>query len=309
LNLPLVSIGIPTFNQAQSVERAVAHALAQDYAQLEVVVADDDSKDDTRDVLARFAGDPRFRYTRNAHNLGRVANYRHLLRDLVRGAWVLMNDGDDYLTNTKYISKAIALIEPDPKIALVIAKVLKSGRDDEIMNARWTYPAIVDGDEFFLNHPPFGILGPFHLCALYNRDAALKLDFYRRDINPADFESLYRLMTGHRIGFVDEVVGVWSQHLENVTRNPDRRRLADDLELFDSLYRHAKTSGIASDGDLLRWYRTRLARAWLSGVKSLALRNRQPLAAAAFAYDVCKRDPLFWLGLPNAIRKIRGERA
>lgn len=306
---PLVSIAIATFNQAQFIARAVQHALAQDYANLEVVVADDDSKDDTRQILERFASDARFRYTRNDRNLGRVANYRHLLRDVVRGTWVLMNDGDDYLTNTKYISKAIALIETDPKIALVIAKVAKSGRDDEIMNARWTYPAIVDGDEFFLNHPPFGLLGPFHLSALYNREAALKLDFYRSDIASTDFESLYRLMTGHRIGFVDEVIGVWFQHSENFTRNPRRRQLADNLELFESLYQHGITVGIAGKRDLIRWYRARLARAWLSGAKSLALRNRQPLDAVAFGHDVFKREPLFWLALPNIIFKITKERS
>jgi glycosyltransferase involved in cell wall biosynthesis len=302
---PLVSIGITAFNQAGSVFKAVQQALAQDYPNLEVVVSDDHSKDNTEEILAQFLVDPRFRYSRNERNLGRVRNYQHLLCHLVRGDWVLINDGDDYLTNAKYISQAVTLIQSDPKIVLVISKVFKSGRDDEVMNENWPYSDIVDGTEFFLKHPPGGSsLGPSHLSALYERDSALELDFYRSDIISTDFESLYRLMTGRRIGFINEVAGVWSQHLENVTRNPSRKRLVENLQLFESLYQHAKTNGVADAETLKRWYRACLARAWLSGVKSLALRNRQVGDAATFAYPVLKREPLFWLELPNAIVDI-----
>jgi glycosyltransferase involved in cell wall biosynthesis len=303
---PLISIAIPCFNQADTIFKAAHHALAQDYANLEVVVSDDDSKDNTEQILAQFFADPRFRYSRNERNIGRVRNYQRLLRDLVRGDWILINDGDDYLTNTKYISQAVALIERDPKIALVISKVFKSGRDDQVMNASWPYPHIVDGTEFFLKHPPFGSLGPFHLSALYERERALKLDFYRYDILSTDFESLYRLMTGRRIGFVNEIAGVWSQHSENLTRNPSRKRLVQNLLLFESLYQHAEANGIAGSNALRHWYRARLARAWLSGIKSLAFRNRQFGDAVAFACDVFRREPLFWLGLPNAILDIAG---
>jgi hypothetical protein len=66
----------------------------------------------------------------------------------------------------------------------------------------------------------------------------------------------------------------------------------------------AKTNGVADAETLKRWYRACLARAWLSGVKSLALRNRQVGDAATFAYPVLKREPLFWLELPNAIVDI-----
>jgi glycosyltransferase involved in cell wall biosynthesis len=303
--LPAVSIAITSFNQADSVPRAVQNALEQDYANLEVVVSDDDSKDNTEKLLTKFLPDPRFRYSRNERNIGRVRNYQRLLRDLVRGDWVLMNDGDDYLTNPKYISEAVALIQKDPEIVLVISKVFKFGRADELMNASWPYPSIVDGKAFFLKHPPLASsLSPCHQSALYKRDAALKLDFYRYDIISADFESLYRLMTGGRIGFINEVAGVWCQHLENITRNPGRQSLVENLQLFESLYQHAKSNGIAENGSLKHWFRAGLARAWLSGTKSLTLHNRRPRDVIAFAYDVFKREPLFWLGLPNAILDI-----
>jgi len=303
--LPAVSIAITSFNQADSVFRAVQHALAQDYANLEVVVSDDHSNDNTETLLTKFLPNPRFRYSQNERNIGRVRNYQRLLRDLVRGDWVLMNDGDDYLTNAKYISQAVALIKNDPEIVLVISKVFKSGRADQVMNAGWPYGNVVDGTSFFLKHPPFSSsLSPCHLSALYERKAALKLDFYRHDIISTDFESLYRLMTDRRIGFINEVAGVWSQHLENITRNPSREHLAENLRLFASLYQHAEANGIAESGVLKRWYRTLLARGWLSGAKSLAVGNRKPRDAMALTYDVFKREPLFWLGLPNAILAI-----
>jgi glycosyltransferase involved in cell wall biosynthesis len=45
--VPLVSIGIPTYNRVESLDRALRSALAQDHPELEVVVSDDASTDGT----------------------------------------------------------------------------------------------------------------------------------------------------------------------------------------------------------------------------------------------------------------------
>ena len=77
MNTPLLSVVIPTWNRAGLVCEAVESALAQRPGQVEVIVVDDCSTDDTADVLARRFGDgvqilhsPRRRGAGAARNLG-----------------------------------------------------------------------------------------------------------------------------------------------------------------------------------------------------------------------------------------------
>lgn len=53
-NLPLVSIVIPTYNYAAYLDEAIQSVLNQDYSDIELIVLDDGSTDDTREVLRRY---------------------------------------------------------------------------------------------------------------------------------------------------------------------------------------------------------------------------------------------------------------
>ena len=63
MKLPLVSIGMPTYNRADLFREALALARAQDYPNLEIIVSDNHSTDDTERVAREVvAVDPRVRY-------------------------------------------------------------------------------------------------------------------------------------------------------------------------------------------------------------------------------------------------------
>ena len=112
---PLVTVMIPTFNQADFVGEAIESAARQDYPNLEVVICDDASTDGTQAVAERFAGDVNIRYYRNTNNIGRVANYRRLLYELANGAWVINLDGDDCFLDRHYIRRAMSIALSDSR--------------------------------------------------------------------------------------------------------------------------------------------------------------------------------------------------
>ncbi|WP_254763820.1 glycosyltransferase family 2 protein [Natrinema marinum] len=88
-----VSVIIPTYNRAATLPRAIDSALAQTVADLEVVVVDDGSTDDTDSVLADYE-DPRVRSVTHATNRGaNVARNTGIER--ARGEYVAFLDSDD----------------------------------------------------------------------------------------------------------------------------------------------------------------------------------------------------------------------
>ena len=67
--MPKISVIIPTFNRGEMVVKCVQSVLATNYPELEVIVVDDCSPDETRQQInAAYANDPRVRYQRNERN-------------------------------------------------------------------------------------------------------------------------------------------------------------------------------------------------------------------------------------------------
>jgi glycosyltransferase involved in cell wall biosynthesis/predicted O-methyltransferase YrrM len=91
---PAVSIVIATRNRASLLGESIHSALAQTVADLEVLVVDDGSEDDTRQVVEAIA-DPRLRYLRSP---GRgVACARNFAADHSRGRFTVVHDDDDLM--------------------------------------------------------------------------------------------------------------------------------------------------------------------------------------------------------------------
>lgn len=91
--MPLVSVVIPTYNRAHLIPRAVASALAQTHRDLEVLVIDDGSRDETRQVMASIR-DPRVRFIQRERNGGASA-CRNTGIAAAKGEVVAFLDSDD----------------------------------------------------------------------------------------------------------------------------------------------------------------------------------------------------------------------
>lgn len=92
---PLVTIGLTTYNAAETVERAVASALAQTWRPIEIVAVDDCSTDATLELLDWLAArHPELRVFVNAAN-GGVAVSRNRILDEAKGDFVAFFDDDD----------------------------------------------------------------------------------------------------------------------------------------------------------------------------------------------------------------------
>lgn len=89
---PLVSVVIPAYNAERTIAQTLESALAQAVSQIEVIVVDDGSTDDTAAVVGGNP-DPRVRLVQRAN--GGVASARNAGIELAQGEWVAFLDADD----------------------------------------------------------------------------------------------------------------------------------------------------------------------------------------------------------------------
>nr|WP_272508411.1 glycosyltransferase family A protein [Salinibacter ruber] len=89
----MVSVVIPTYNRPKKTSKAIQSALDQSYTQVEVIVVDDHSKDNTKDKLTKTFGE-KIKYRRNRKNRG--ASYcRNLGVSISSGRYIAFLDSDD----------------------------------------------------------------------------------------------------------------------------------------------------------------------------------------------------------------------
>jgi glycosyltransferase involved in cell wall biosynthesis len=114
---PRVSVIIPAFNVSPFIRQAVASALGQTVADIEVLVIDDGSTDGTVEQLTEIS-DPRLRIIRQAHT--GVAFSRNAGIHLARAGYIGFLDGDDLWLPHK-LEKHLALLEEHPNADLTFS--------------------------------------------------------------------------------------------------------------------------------------------------------------------------------------------
>jgi glycosyltransferase involved in cell wall biosynthesis len=116
-NPPLVSVGLPTFNRARSLRRAIESVRAQDYPNLELIISDNGSTDDSQALCTKYAAaDKRISYHRHAANLGAHANFLTVL-EKARGRYFMWLGDDDWLSES-YLSHCVAVLLARPDVTL-----------------------------------------------------------------------------------------------------------------------------------------------------------------------------------------------
>ena len=283
-----VTIAIPTYNQAAYIEKAVQSALAQTYPFIEVIVADDCSDDNTSVLMEKYKTDSRVTYKKYDRKLGRVGNYNNLLYNLSSGNWYINVDGDDYLKDENFITKAVEMILTNINIVAVVADC---ERYDEKNNTAIVYTSnyndrqVVNGVDF-LNAIAERKAQTTHLTTLYNRQKAIEIDFYRLNILSSDFESIYRLFLHGSAIYLKTIAGVWRKHENNTVLLKSNNDSVKNFILPLSVSKYAQAQHINLKSWSNKVLKTMIAATLLESKKQSYTRLIKTFLYCLFAYPL-----------------------
>lgn len=115
--MPLVTVGIPTYNRASMLARSIESVLKQDYPAIEIVISDNASTDHTMQILQEYAGrHPLMKIIRQPRNLGATVNFAAVL-NAASGEYFMWLGDDDWI-DPSYISQCHFFLEKDSGISI-----------------------------------------------------------------------------------------------------------------------------------------------------------------------------------------------
>jgi glycosyltransferase involved in cell wall biosynthesis len=147
--MPRVSIIVPAYNQGRYLGDAIRTGLGQTCSDLEVLVVDDGSTDDTREVAYGFL-DPRVRYIRQENqglSAARNTGIRH-----ARGAFLTYLDSDDQFLPDK-LEILLGVLEQQPEVGFVSGQAILIDEDGRPLGERFERAVPGEASDWLLGNP------------------------------------------------------------------------------------------------------------------------------------------------------------
>jgi glycosyltransferase involved in cell wall biosynthesis len=233
--LPKVSICIPAHNAAPYLPLAIDSALAQEFTDFELVVLDNASTDNTREVCEGYR-DPRFRYEYEATPGQSIAWNRCV--DLATNQYAILLHADDEL-EPQFLTRAVEILDNNEDVGLVHCAVEHIDESGGHLQLQRLFDSdLIDRDDVVLRRLLLEgcVINPAGV--IVRRDAYDSLGGFTNEVVwGVDWHMWTRVAMAYRVAYVAEPLARYRQHTSSGTsgvmtsaRNgKDERWVADDI--------------------------------------------------------------------------------
>ena len=226
---PQISVILPCYNAAETLDEALESLAAQSFSNFEVLAVDDGSTDDTGLILDRWAKkDSRFKYISRRHagvisasNVGMLAS---------QAPYIARTDADDR-SHPERLAKQWAFLEVNQDVAAVSCLV-KAFPEEDVgggfqVYIEWLNSVITDAEikrEIFVESP---LPNP---SVMFRREWLLKMGGYEERGFPEDYDLYLRMyLVGAKFAKIPEILHEWREHPNRVTHTDSRYSLENFL--------------------------------------------------------------------------------
>jgi len=256
MRLPLVSICIPTYNGAQFIAEAIDSAMAQTYSNVEIVVSDDASVDDTLEIINAYRAKTNIPIHIHQHQPNGIgANWNHCIKK-AKGTFIKFLFQDDVLL-PDCISKMVQVMEADKSVAIVASKrnfIVEDSFIDEDSD-QWiqmygdlqhTLPFQTANDVMLLDYNLFRESTFFEspmnkvgepTTILFRKDLIDQIGYFREDLKQVlDYEFCYRVLKKQRIAIINKPLVAFRLHGKQTTViNKQSNAYTEDFTIYEQL--------------------------------------------------------------------------
>jgi len=233
---PKISVIIPTYNSAQFIAEALESVFVQTYKDYEVIVVDDGSTDNTKEVLKPYMSKIRYIYKEN----GGAASARNVGIKNARGEYIAFLDSDDLWLPEK-LEKQVKYFEEHLQVDMVFADCVRFG--EEVLNTRNGTRQLVS-DDMFVNIWWYNIVPTSTVIVRKSCFEKVGLFDEAREIETAeDAEMWLRIAREYKVGYLKEVVTKYRVRTSGYSRSNINRAYSSTKLVIDKYWEDIKMKG------------------------------------------------------------------
>ena len=247
-----ISVIMTTYNRRNFLEKAINSVFEQTYKNIEIIIIDDCSKDDTSDFCQNLK-DSRIKFYRNERNQGCGPNRKKALEKYATGKYIIFLDDDDKFINKNYFKDAINRLEKNQKLSMVCAShIVYDQLNNTKIEKKFPYKNTVNNKEFFLNFGSENYPKPIISIAII-RKKALEFAEYKEMKILNDTTIFLRALMYGPMGFINTVSAQYLVHGNNISFSCTTEFIIDNLEEKYKVYCKIPEDFNLSDSDKKQW--------------------------------------------------------
>ena len=127
--MPTVSIVVPNYNHARYLRKRMDSIFAQSYHDFEVILLDDGSTDESREILSSYAGEPRVKMAFNEENSGSVFRQWNKGAGMASGRLLWFAESDDF-AEPRFLERMVRILEEQPQVTFAFCRSWTVGEND-----------------------------------------------------------------------------------------------------------------------------------------------------------------------------------
>lgn len=241
--MPLVSVLLPSYNHEKYIEESILSVINQTYKNIELIVIDDGSTDNSIKIIKNLNKDNKFLFIEQ-ENCGLMKTLEKL-KKYAKGKYISLFSSDDTYSINK-IENLVNFMENNDQYAMVYAKIINIDHlSNEVLKVDENYD---DGDIFDkLLKGKFFING---LATLIKKDIFNSFSYNQYYID--DLQLWLQIAKNHQIGFVDEYLAYYRKHDNHLSGNLLKMQNAE--EQIVNQYKESEYYKEAINEWNLRWF-------------------------------------------------------
>ena len=229
-----ISIIIPVYNGEKYIEKCLDSIKNQTFKDYEVLIINDGSKDNTKNLIEKYLNDKRFKlFNRTNHGIGASRNFG---LDESSGEYICFIDSDDYV-DKKYLEKLYNKISKE-NLDIVVCNYIELNEElnieKKVKIKAFDNTTIDKNPELLLsiNKSPWN--------KIYRKSILENIKF-PTDLKYEDTEFLCKALYNSKIGYVDECLNYYVIHNNSETTTMDKR-VFDILNIIDNIRKFYENS-------------------------------------------------------------------
>lgn len=244
---PKVSIVMSSYNHAPYITEAIESAVHQTYNNIELIVIDDGSKDNSPAILKELQEKYGF-YLELRTNHGLVPTLNYALKNLATGKYICILDSDDYWALDK-VTKQVAAMEAKPQCGLCHTPVYFIDKNSQIVSD-YNQPTKKDGyifEELLMGKTNIADGGVMVPAVIYQ-----EVGYYDESIPLEDYQLWFKILAKYPACYLDEHLAYYRVHETNTSN--DEPKMLKWEEMVINQWKDHPAFTKAKPEVYLRWF-------------------------------------------------------